>query len=136
MNAILIDPSIETIELIQMHNVNDLEEMRRLIDCDLVELAMTFSDIQVDMFCDEEGWLRNREIFGFEFDGVLIPSKALVVGYTKEGKQAPLTTNKLTYLFHLFINTIEWKGELNEEDMPQPQVLTFEELLKQDSLGN
>ena len=125
VNAILIDPKTQTIQLIPMNDVNDLEEMRKWMDCEMIELAVTFDDIKVDMFCDEEGWLRNREIYGFEFDGVLIPSKALVIGYTDDGKQTPLNKVKMTYMLNLLYNRITWRGELSEDDMPQPTVTGF-----------
>ena len=118
VNAILIDPKTQTIQLIPMDDPNSLEEMRKWMDCDMIELAVTFDDVMVDMFCDEEGWLRNREIYGFEFDGVLIPSKALVIGYTDDGKQTPLNKVKMTYMLNLLYNRITWRGELSEEDMP------------------
>lgn len=126
-NAILIDPKTQTIQIIPMNDVNDCNEMKKWIDCDLFELAITFDDLHVDMFCDEEGWLRNREIYGFEFDGILIPSKALVIGYRDDGKQAELTNTKITYMLNLLYNDIIWKGELTENDMPQPQVISAED---------
>lgn len=128
MNAILIDPKTQMINLIQMNDVNDLDEMKKWIDCEMIELAITFDDVQVDMFCDEEGWLRNRDIFGFTFDGVLIPSKALVIGYTKDGKQAPLSKAKITYMLNLLYNGITWEGQLTEDDFPQPEVIYFSDL--------
>lgn len=124
-NAILIDPRTETIQIIPMNNVNDIEEMKKWIDCEMIELAITIDDIHVDMFCDEEGWLRNREIYGFEFDGMIIPSKALVIGYTDDGKQAPLSKATITYMLNLLYNGITWRGELTEDDMPQPTVTGF-----------
>lgn len=126
-NAILIDPKTQTIQIIPMNDVNDCNEMKKWIDCDLFELAITFDDLHVDMFCDEEGWLRNREIYGFEFDGILIPSKALVIGYSDDGKQAELTNTKIAYMLNLLYNGIIWKGELTENDMPQPQVISAED---------
>ena len=126
MNAILIDPTTETIKLIELNSFK-LEELKRVIDCEMIELAITFEDIHADIYCDEEGWLRNREIFGFELDGVLIPSKAVVVGCTKDGAQCALSKAKLTYLLHLLIEQVEWRGELTEQDMPYPliQVISF-----------
>lgn len=123
VNAILIDPKTQTIQLIPMDDSNSLEEMRKWMDCDMIELAVTFDDVMVDMFCDEEGWLRNREIYGFEFDGVLIPSKALVVGYTKDGKQTALSKVKMSYMLNVLYNGITWRGELSEEDMPPIVIL-------------
>ena len=124
MNAILIDPTTETIKLIELNSF-DLDELKRVIDCEMIELAITFEDLQADIYCDEEGWLRNREIFGFELDGVLIPSKAVVVGCTTNGDQCPLSNTKLTYLLHLLIEQVEWRGELTEDDMPQPSITFF-----------
>ena len=128
MNAILIDPKTETIQIIHMNNVNDLEEMKKWIDCEMIELAITFDEQKVDMFCDEEGWLRNREIYGFEFDGVLIPSKALVLGYTEDGEQKPLSKVKMSYMLNILFNGITWRGQLTEDDMPQPQVFSVTDL--------
>lgn len=128
VNAILIDPKTETIQIIPMNNVNDLEEMKKWIDCEMIELAITFDEQKVDMFCDEEGWLRNREIYGFEFDGVLIPSKALVLGYTEDGEQKPLSKVKMSYMLNVLFNGITWRGELTEDDMPQPQVFSVTDL--------
>ena len=124
MNAILIDPKSETINLIQLTSFK-LEQLKQLIDCELIELAITFDDIQADIYCDEEGWLRNREIYGFELDGVLIPSRAVVVGCTKDGAQGPLSTTKLTYLLHQVLEQVVWRGELTEDDMPQPAITFF-----------
>ena len=135
MNAILIDPSTETIKLVHLNNFK-LEEMKKVIDCDLIELAITFEDLKVDIYCDEEGWLRNGDIYGFEFDGVLIPSKALVVGCTEDGRQIPLNKVKTSLMLNLLLKGVVWRGQLTEEDMPQPQVFTFEDLLKQDSFNN
>ena len=125
VNAILIDPKTETIQVIPMNNVNDLEEMKKWIDCEMVELAITFDELKVDMFCDEEGWLRNREIYGFEFDGVLIPSKALVLGYTEDGEQTPLNRVKMSYMLNLLFKGITWRGELTEDDMPPIELIHF-----------
>ena len=125
MNAILIDPKTETINLIQMNNVNDLIEMRRLVDCDMIELAISFDDLHVDIFCDEEGWLRNREIYGFELDGIIIPSKALVLGYTEEGKQLELNKVKQSYMISYLTRNIIWRGELSEDQMPEPTITGF-----------
>ena len=111
-----------------MNNVNDLEEMKKWIDCEMIELAITFDEQKVDMFCDEEGWLRNREIYGFEFDGVLIPSKALVLGYTEDGEQKPLSKVKMSYMLNILFNGITWRGQLTEDDMPQPQVFSVTDL--------
>lgn len=122
-NAILVDPKTQTIQIIPMNDVNDREEMLKWLDCEMIELAITFGDIHVDMYCDEEGWLRNREIYGFEFDGVLFPSKALVVGYTDDGKQAPLSKAVMTYMLNLLYNGITWRGELTEDDMPPIEIL-------------
>ena len=124
MNAILIDPTTETIKLIQLNSFK-LEQLKQVVDCELIELAITFEDIHADIYCDEEGWLRNREIFGFELDGVLIPSKAVVVGCTENGDQCPLSKAKLTYLFHLLLEQVVWRGELTEADMPQPSITFF-----------
>lgn len=124
-NAILIDPKTQTIQIIPMNNVKDLEEMKKWIDCEMVELAITFDDVKVDMYCDEEGWLRNRDIYGFSFDGVLIPSKALVLGYTDEGEQAPLNEVKITYMLNLLFKGITWRGELTEDDMPPIELIHF-----------
>lgn len=123
VNAILIDPKTETIQIIHMNNVNDLEEMKKWIDCEMIELAITFDEQKVDMFCDEEGWLRNREIYGFEFDGVLIPSKALVVGFTDDGRQIALSKNKLSYMLSKLNSNVIWRGELTEDDMPPIVIL-------------
>ena len=125
MNAILIDPKTQMLQVIPMDDVNDLEEMKKWIDCEMIELAVTFDDVKVDMFCDEEGWLRNREIYGFEFDGVLIPSKALVIGYTDDGQQTPLSSVKITYMLNLLFNKIKWRGELTEDDFPPIEILHF-----------
>lgn len=125
MNAILIDPKTETINLIQMNNVNDLIEMRRLVDCDMIELAISFDDLHVDIFCDEEGWLRNREIYGFELDGIIIPSKALVLGYTEDGKQLELNKVKQSYMISYLTRNIIWRGELSEDQMPEPTITGF-----------
>ena len=125
MNAILIDPKTQMLQVIPMNDVNDLEEMKKWIDCEMIELAITFDDVKVDMFCDEEGWLRNREIYGFEFDGVLIPSKALVIGYTDDGQQTPLSSVKITYMLNLLFNRIKWRGELTEDDFPPIEILHF-----------
>ena len=125
MNAILIDPKTQMLQVIPMDDVNDLEEMKKWIDCEMIELAVTFDDVKVDMFCDEEGWLRNREIYGFEFDGVLIPSKALVIGYTDDGQQTPLSSVKITYMLNLLFNRIKWRGELTEDDFPPIEILHF-----------
>ena len=125
MNAILIDPKTQMLQVIPMNDVNDLEEMKKWIDCNMIELAITFDDVKVDMFCDEEGWLRNREIYGFEFDGVLIPSKALVIGYTDDGQQTPLSSVKITYMLNLLFNGIKWRGELTEDDFPPIEILHF-----------
>lgn len=108
-----------------MDNVNDLEEMKKWIDCELIELAITFDNVNVDMFCDEEGWLRNRKIYGFEFDGVLFPSKALVIGFTEDGNQSPLNKVKMSYMLNLLCNRITWRGELTEADMPTPEVFSI-----------
>lgn len=125
MNAILIDPKEELIKLVHLNNFNNADEIRQLIDCEMLEIAVSFEDIKVDMFCDEEGWLRNREIYGFSFEDMTIPSKALLVGYTDEGKQTPLTKTKLTYLLKLLTDKVFWEGELTEDDMPQPQITIF-----------
>ena len=124
MNAILIDPKSELIQLIEL-NKFDLDELKRTIDCDMIELAITFEDIHADIYCDEEGWLRNREIYGFELDGVLIPSRAVVVGCTENGDQCALSKAKLTYLLNLLVEQVEWRGELTEDDMPYPSIEVF-----------
>ena len=124
MNAILINPITETIELIHLNSF-DLEQLKQTIDCEMIELAITLEDIHADIYCDEEGWLRNREIFGFELDGVLIPSKAVVVGCTENGDQCPLSKAKLTYLLHLLLEQVVWRGELTEDDMPYPSIQFF-----------
>lgn len=125
MNAILIDPKDELIKLVQLKNINDPEEMKKLLDCEMLEIAISFDDIHVDMYCDEEGWLRNREIYGFSFEDMTIPSKALLVGYTDDGKQAPLNKTQISYLLNLLISKVFWEGELDEDDMPQPTVTGF-----------
>ena len=124
MNAILIDPKSELIQLIEL-NKFDLEELKQVIDCDMIELAITLEDIHADIYCDEEGWLRNREIYGFELDGVLIPSRAVVVGYTENGDQCALSKAKLTYLLNLLVEQVVWRGELTEDDMPCPSIEVF-----------
>ena len=129
-NAMLIDPKTQTVTAIHMNNVNDTNEMKRLIDCDTFELAITIEDLHTDMFCDEEGWYSKEETYAFEFDGIKIPSKVLVIGFTDDGAQAELTEQKITKLKEIFNKEIKWLGQVTEADMPQPQVFSFEDIKK------
>lgn len=130
MNAMLIDPKNQTVTAIHMNNVNDTEEMRKLIDCDTFELAVTINSLHTDMFCDEEGWYSKDETYAFEFDGVVIPSKVLVIGFKDNGMQAELNEQTINLLTNIFKKEIKWKGQVTEADMPQPQVLGFDDLKK------
>ena len=132
MNAMLIDPKTQTVKTIHMNNVNDPEEMKKLIDCEYFELAVTIEDLHTDMFCDEEGWYSKEETYAFEFDGVKIPSKVLVIGFTDNGMQSELSKKKQAKLKEIFKKEIKWLGQVTEADMPQPQVLSFEEIKKND----
>lgn len=130
MNAMLIDPKTQTVTAIHMNNVNDIEEMKRLIDCDTFELAVTIDGLHTDMFCDEEGWYSKEETYAFEFDGVVIPSKVLVIGFKDNGMQAELNEQTINLLTNIFKKEIKWKGQVTEDDMPQPQVFSFEDIKK------
>ena len=131
MNAMLIDPKNQTVTAIHMNNVNDTDEMKKLIDCDMIELAVTIDSLHTDMFCDEEGWYSKEETYAFEFDGVVIPSKVLVIGFNgNNGMQANLNEQTINKLTEIFKKEIKWKGQVTEDDMPQPQVLSFEDIKK------
>ena len=129
-NALLIDPKTETVTEFHMNNVNDINEMKKLIDCEHFELAVTIEDLHTDMFCDEEGWYSKEETYAFEFDGVIIPSKVLVIGFKDNGMQAELNEKTINELKKIFTKEIKWKGQVTEDDMPQPQVFSFEDIKK------
>lgn len=116
VNAIVIDPETKTIYPVTLTKGDKgWDEIKKVIDCDMVELAVNFNEDAL-MYCDEEGWCKNDKNYCFEFDGVIVPGKAVVIhddgeiGYPEEWE-----TEKMFKYIGLLNQEVKWLGEKTYE---------------------
>ena len=112
VNAIVIDPETKTIYPTTVtRGETGWKEMKEQIGCNYVELAVNFNEDAM-MYCDEEGWCKNDKRHCFKFDGVVVPSKAVIIRDDGEvGYPEPFETGDMFKYISLLIDKVKWLGE-------------------------
>ena len=134
VNAIVIDPETKTIYPVTLTKGDKgWDEMKEIIDADSVETAVNFTDTII-MYCDEEGWCKGDKRHTFEFNGVNVPSKAVVIhddGY--EGYPIEFATEKMFKIINILNQEVKWLGEKTYDDVygqRESKVYTEEETIQ------
>lgn len=112
VNAIVIDPTTKTIYPTTLtEGSKGWNELKSTINADYVELAVNFDEDAL-MYCNEEGWLKNDKNFCFEFDGVVVPGKAIVIHDDGEtGYPVEWSIEEMFKYIALLNDKTNWLGE-------------------------
>ena len=83
INAILIDPTKQSVRTIEIEN--NLQEIRKAIKCDLITIArIQVGGLNLDMILDDEGLLKNpktQQFFKYGLHSQLFAGRALITSY-------------------------------------------------------
>lgn len=112
VNVVVIDPETKTVYPTTVHRGDKgWDEMYKLIGCRSVQQAVNFDETTI-MYCDEEGWCHDGKRYAFEFNGVVVPSKAVIIRDDGEiGYPEPFETTEMFKYINIVTNEIMWLGK-------------------------
>jgi hypothetical protein len=92
MRAILIDPwkkSLETIDVMDGHGPEALQQMHALIGCEYFEACTALSHLREVIYVDDRGALQKPPLPYFTIPGYGWPihGRAIVLGYSRDGSE-------------------------------------------------
>ena len=114
INAILIDPSEQSVRTIEIEN--NLQEIRKAIKCDLITIVkIQVGNLSLDMILDDEGLLKNTEtqqFFKYGIESQLFAGRALITSYNnRTGDTASIPAKDMEKTLEEVFAKVLWVGK-------------------------